>query len=55
MLKATAPKTLVEASSDKLWGTGIPMNDTHALDTSRWHGVGWMSNILGTIHEEALT
>ena len=55
MLKATTVKMLVEASSDKLWGTGIPINDTHALDTSRWHGVGWMSNILETIHEEALT
>ena len=31
MLKAMAPKTLVEASNDKLWGTGIPLRGYDAL------------------------
>ena len=36
MLKAIEPKMLVEAGSDKLWGTGIPLNDTHVLNENHW-------------------
>ena len=31
MLTATKPKLLVEASTDKLWGTGIGLRDVNVL------------------------
>ena len=35
MMKVMAPKTLAEASYDKLWGTGIPLRDNDALKTNK--------------------
>ena len=55
MVKTTHPKTLVEASTDKLWGTGISIKDNNALNMERWHSVDWMSTILGKIRDKALT
>ena len=54
MLKATGNKTIVEASSDKLWGTGISLCDTQALNPDHWHSTGWMSSILKDIHDNTL-
>ena len=51
MLKMTEPKTLVEASNDRLWGTGISLKDTHVLDSRRWHGKGWLSEMLHIVRE----
>ena len=51
MLKTTEPKTLVEASKDKLWGTGIPLNDTHVLNSRKWHGKGWLSEMLHIVRD----
>ena len=31
----TQPKTLAEASTDKTWGTGIPIRDKDTLNTSK--------------------
>ena len=39
MLKTTEPKVLVEASSDKVWGTGISLRDSQALNTNKWNGM----------------
>ena len=50
--KATAPKTLVEAKSDKLWVTGIQLHDPNVLKPDTWTGKGWMSKMLSTIHEK---
>ena len=36
MLKTTEPKLLVEASNNKLWVTGIPLKDFHALNDKRY-------------------
>ena len=52
MLKGTGSKILVEASKDKLWGTGIPLWDKDALITSKWENPGWLSNILTNIQDE---
>ena len=52
MLRTTSPKILAEASTDKLWGTGIKLNDPHALDTEKWVGPGWLSKMLLSIREE---
>ena len=51
MLKATGDKVIVEASTDKLWGTGIGLGDNQALNPSYWHSTGWMSSILMDIRD----
>ena len=55
MLKTTEPKTLVEANTDRLWGTSISLKDTHVLDSRRWYGKGWLSEILHTVRESYQT
>ena len=52
MLKMTTPKILAEATQDRLWGTGIKLRDTCALDTEKWSGPGWLSRMLHTIRSE---
>ena len=52
MLKTTTPKTLAEATQDRIWGTGIRLHDTGALDTEKWTGPGWLSRMLHTIRCE---
>ena len=51
MLKVTGDKVIVEASTDKLWGTGIGLRDNQALNPSYWHSTGWMSSILMEIRD----
>ena len=52
LLKSTTPKTLAEATTNKLWGTGIPLQDSSALQTDKWHSPGWLSRMLMTIRDE---
>ena len=52
MLKTTTPKILSEATTDRLWGTGVRLRDRSALDTGKWSGVGWLSRMLTTIRDE---
>ena len=52
MLKTTEPKMLVEASSDKLLSTRIPLNDTHVVNENHWSSKGWLSDMLHIIREE---
>ena len=40
MLKLTKPKLPVEASTDKLWGTGIGIRDINVLKQNYWSGHG---------------
>ena len=54
MLKATHPKTLVEVTLDRQWGTGVCLCDPNVLEKERWHGTGWMSSILSTIRDLGL-
>ena len=35
LLWKTGHKTIVECTSDRLWGTGIPLNDANCLDSSK--------------------
>ena len=55
MLKMMEPKTLVEASNDRLWGTAISLKDTHVLDSKRWYGKGWLSEMLHIVRENYQT
>ena len=50
----TAPLTLAEASTDRLWGTGVGIWDSNALNSDCWINKGWISRILGTIRDEEI-
>ena len=52
MLKTTTPKILAEATTDRLWGTGVRLRDRSALDTGKWTGIGWLSRMLTTIRNK---
>ena len=52
LLKTTSPKILAEATLDHLWGTGIALRDTSALNTDKWSSTGWLSRMLLTIRDE---
>ena len=52
MLKTMTPKILAEATTDRLWGTGIRLRDRSALNTGKWSSVGWLSRMLITIRDE---
>ena len=53
LLKMTSPKILAEATTDRLWGTGIALRDSCALQTDKWHSSGWLSRMLMTIRDES--
>ena len=40
MLKTTHPKTLVQATLDKQWGTGVRLQDPNVLKKEKWYGMG---------------
>ena len=52
MLKTTAPKILAEATTNKLWGTGISLRDPNILKPEKWSNTGWMSRMLTKIRDE---
>ena len=54
LLKITSPKILAKATLDRLWGTGIALRDTCALNTDKLSSTGWLSRRLLTIREELL-
>ena len=54
LLTKTGRKQIVECTSDRLWGTGIPLGDPLCLDTSKWISQGIMGQILENIRDEAL-
>ena len=52
LLKTMSPKTLAEAATDRLWGTGIVLWDSCALQTDKWYSSGWLSYMLMMIRDE---
>ena len=52
LLKSTTSKTIAEAMTDKIWGTGITLWDSSTLQTDKWHSPGWLSRMLMTIRDE---
>ena len=52
LLKTMSPKTSAEATIDKLWGTGIALWDSCALQADKWYSSGWLSRMLMTIRDE---
>ena len=54
LLWKTGHKTIVVCTSDRLWGTGIPLNDANCLDSSKWINQGIMGQILEGIRNNVL-
>ena len=53
MLKSTGSKRLIEATTDRLWGTGVAFQDANVLTEDKWYNLGWLSEMLQTIRELA--
>ena len=51
-LKKTENKTLIKASFDSDWGTGIPLNNENCLCRSKWKTEGILGRILMRIRRE---
>ena len=54
LLWKTGQKTIVECTSDRLWGTRIPLNDPNCLNSSKWINQGIMGQILEGIRNNVL-
>ena len=52
LLLSTNNEILVEATYDKVWGTGIPLHRKEYTDRSQWNGIGIMGEILMAVCEE---
>ena len=52
MLQSTNTKTILEASYDITWGTGIPLDSADALIEEKWYNKGWMSDILTSMKDQ---
>ena len=48
----TGNKKLVESSYNDLWGTGIPMSNSNAIDEMKWKSPGLLGKILMSIRTE---
>ena len=54
MLLSTGNCQLVEASYDKIWGTGIPLKDLDCLNSANWSGTGILGEMLMEVRQELL-
>ena len=54
-LRTTKPLKLAECTYDKLWGTGLPLNDINALKPAVWANQGLLGEILEEIRELTTT
>ena len=49
MFKSTKPKLVAEATTDRMWGRGIHLRDSNALDRKRRSSNDWLSDMLMSI------
>ena len=49
LLLSTGRKTLIEATTDTVWGTGIPLQDEDCLNKRKWKGIGLHGKMLKKI------
>ena len=54
LLNKTGMKRIVECTSDRLWGTGIPLGDPDCLDQTKWITPGIMGQILECIRDKVV-
>lgn len=53
-LIVTKGTTLVEATSDKIWGIGVKQFDRRADDRSTWLGTNWLGETLTLVREHIM-
>ena len=53
-LIATKPTTLAESCYDRLWGTGMALQDKNALNESHWANIGILGSILMDLRDNIL-
>ena len=54
LLSKTGIKRIVECASDRLWGTGVPLDDPECLNPMKWISQGILGQILECIRDEVL-
>ena len=54
LLQSTEKQTLVEASRDNVWGTGVSLRDTNCLNRKHWKNIGILGEILMDVRKESL-
>ena len=52
MLLSTGDQTIVEATFDTMWGTGIPLHQSDCLDSKKWKGIGLLGEMLMTTRRD---
>ena len=55
LVHCTGGKTIIESTSDSLWGSGVPLDKHDCLNPSQWLSKGIMSEILMDIRDELKT
>ena len=55
MLLSTGDQTIVEATYDTMWGTGIPLHQSDSLNSKKWKGIGLLGELLMTTHRKLQT
>lgn len=51
LLRCMGSALIVEASKDRMWGTGVHLRDRNALARDHWFGNGMMSEILSEVRK----
>ena len=51
VLQKTEPKTIVESSYDRKWGTGIPLHSPDALNSEYWTGDNLLGKMLSIVRD----
>ena len=54
LIRKTGNKRIVECASDRLWATGIPLNDPNCLDDTKWISQGILGQMLESIRNDPL-
>ena len=52
LVHRTGNKRIVECATDRLWATGLPLNDPSSLDETKWISQGILGQILENIRSE---
>ena len=55
LTNCTGTKTIVECTTDRLWGNGIPLSLDYCLDPDRWTSQGLLGEILEEIRSELIS
>ena len=52
LMVKTGSKRIVECATDRLWATGVPLNDPTCLDETKWMSPGILGQMLESIRTE---